>query len=786
MCTVSTIRDRIVELVQVIVALAALSLPLPVLAQAPLGTAIAWPDSQATALIIWNFPLTGGGAVSTIQIRHCSAGATVCSAYPTPVSLFQGDVTLTNCDWADVYCPNYIYDTQLQASTTYVDMVTLFPSASNTTGQVTSVVTLPYTTLAFPVPSITSFQPMSGTSVLLTTNESSQYYWGMNVYGCPGAGCTNFESLGTFYDGNFNPNLALPSPTTLSGGVSGLTPATDYTFYVTAFDGVNTSAASPTFTFETPAPDTTPPTPPTSLAAQVVSGTEIDLSYGSSTDNLYLSVYEIQRCAGSGCTNFTVVGSPVPGLALTYADTGLTPSTTYQYSVIAIDGSGNQSSPSNVVTATTLPGAPATLTASNTTTTQVTLTWTPTGNVAGLAAYLIEQCSGVGCTNFSQVAQVNAPTEQIAGLTPATTYQFRVRSVDPSGNDSGYSNVVSVTTLPIAAPTGPNATVLSDSQITLTWTASTALNVTAYLIERCSGAGCKNFDQIGSVASFPYMDGGLLPLTFYQYRIRAQDAAGNLSDYVTVSATTLTLGAPTGLIGVAVSTSQINLSWFASPSTGAATYLVARCSGVGCTSFAQIATVSGATYSDTGLTANTTYVYEVQGTNSEGASSGYSSSVAVTTFALAPATSLTATAASSSQVNLSWTASASSGATNYIVQRCNGAGCNGFTTIANVASLSYADSGLGAATAYSYRVQATDSGGDLSAASNIASTQTMAGSGGGSTGGGGPGGGTGSGSNPATYIYDATGHLRQVVTSSGTTTYTYDAAGHVVSIQSGP
>ena len=783
MCTVSTIRDRIVGLVQVIVALAALSFSLPVLAQVPLNTASASPGSQGTALIMWNFSLIGGGSVSTIQIQHCSAGVTACSAEPPAVALFQEGVTLTNCDWADTYCPNYIYDTQLQASTTYVDMVTMYPSASNTTGQITSVLTAPYTIPAFPVPSITSIQATSGSSVLLTTSESSQYYWGMNVYGCPGAGCTNFESLSTFYYSNFNPSLALPSPATLTGLVSGLTPATDYTFYVTAFDGVNTSAASPTFTFETPAPDTTPPTTPANLVANVVSGTEIDLSFGSSTDNLYLSSYEVRRCAGSGCTNFTGVGSP--GLALTYDDTALTPSTTYQYSVVAIDGSGNQSSPSNVVTATTLPGAPTTLTASSTTSTQVTLSWTPTGNVAGLAAYLIEQCVGAGCTTFSQVAQVSSPTDTITGLTPATTYQFRVRSVDPSGNDSGYSNVVSVTTLPIAAPTGLAATVLSDSQITLTWTASTAPNVTAYLIERCTGAGCTNFDQIGSVASFLYMDGGLLPLTTYQYRIRAQDAAGNLSDYVTVSAATLTLGAPTGLIGVAVSTSQINLSWFASPSTGAATYLLARCSGVGCTSFAQIATVSGATYSDTGLTANTTYVYEVQGTNSAGASSGYSSAVAVTTFALAPATNLTATATSSSQVNLTWAASASTGATNYIVQRCNGAGCNGFTTIANVTSLSYADSGLGAATAYSYRVQATDSGGDLSAASNVASTQTQAGTGGGSTGGGGTGGGTGSGRNPATYIYDSSGHLQQVVTSSGTTTYTYDAAGHVVSIQSG-
>src|ERR1700722_4728400 len=157
MCTVSTIRNRIIGSVQVIVALVAFSLSLPGLAQS--GTATASAVSQGSALVTWSSALTGGGAVSTIQIRHCVAGATVCSAYPTPVSLFQGGVTLNNCDTAG--CPSFVFDTQLQASTTYVDMVTLFPSASNTTGQVTSVLTAPYTTLAFPVPSITSIQAMS-------------------------------------------------------------------------------------------------------------------------------------------------------------------------------------------------------------------------------------------------------------------------------------------------------------------------------------------------------------------------------------------------------------------------------------------------------------------------------------------------------------------------------------------------------------------------------------------------------------------------------------------------
>jgi YD repeat-containing protein len=789
---VCAIPNHIRAQAQLINALLVLSLSSPLLAQAPPpGTATASAGNQGSALVWWNFGLVGGGSYSSVQVQHCSVSVSACSDPSASPTIFQGNLTLENCDTTAV-CPVSVYDTELAASTTYVEKVTLFPSASNTAGQITSVLTAPFTTAAFPTPSISSFQGVTGSNVQLVTNEADQYYLGMNVYGCLGAGCTNFAFLGNgMCCVNWSTDLGiLPlSPPALTVTVGGLIPATTYTVYVTAYDAQNTSAASPTFTLTTPAVDTTPPTTPANLTATAISPTEIRLSYGSSTDDLYLAGYLVQRCTGAGCTSFAQAGGSLAGV-LTYDDTGLTPSTTYEYEVLATDGSNNRSPPSNLVEVTTLPGAPTALTASNATSTQVTLSWTLTGTAAGLAGYLIEQCRGAGCSTFSQVAQVSSPSDQITGLTPRTTYQFRVRSADPSGNDSGYSNIVTVTTLPVAGPAAVTATGLSDSQITLAWTASTAPGVSAYLIERCAGASCTNFVQIGSTPNSPYMDGGLLPLTTYQYRIRAQDASGDLSDYVATSATTITLAAPTGLSGAAVSTSQINLSWFASPSTGVTSYLLERCSGVGCTGFSQIAAVSGTSYSDTGLAPNTIYVYRVRGTDPAGALSDYAPALAVTTLALAPATNLTATAISSSQINLGWGASASSGTTGYIVQRCNGVGCNGFAPIASVSSVSYADTGLCASTAYRYRVLAVDSGGDMSAASNVASAQTPSGSGSngcsnGGSGSGGSGGGTGSGSSPTTYVYDSNGHLLKAITNSGTTTYTYDAAGHVVSIKNG-
>src|SRR6266481_1952681 len=125
--------------------------------------------------------------------------------------------------------------------------------------------------------------------------------------------------------------------------------------------------------------------------------------------------------------------------------------------------------------------------------------------------------------------------------------------------------------------------------------------------------------------------------------------------------------APGNLTATAVSTSQIDLSWTASTSTiGISHYVVQRCQGAGCTNFAQIATTAlRLTYSDTGLLSNTSYSYRVQAVDTAGTPSTFSNTATATTPAptfTAP-TNLTATAAGSTQINLSWTAATETGGT---------------------------------------------------------------------------------------------------------------------------
>src|SRR6266853_1802381 len=75
-------------------------------------------------------------------------------------------------------------------------------------------------------------------------------------------------------------------------------------------------------------------------------------------------------------------------------------------------------------------------------------------------------------------------------------------------------------------------------------------------------------------------------------------------------------------------------------------------------------------------------------------------------------TGLTATAASTSQINIAWTASTDNVAvTGYRVERCQGAGCTSFAQIATPTATSFNDTGLTTATSYSYRVRAADAAG---------------------------------------------------------------------------
>ncbi len=547
---------------------------------------------------------------------------------------------------------------------------------------------------------------------------------GYSVQRCAGSGCANFATV-----------------TSVGGGTTAyndtsVSPSTTYTYQIVASDAAgNPSSPSNPASATTPA-DTQAPTAPANLAAAVVGNTQINLSWTASMDNVGVTNYLIQRCAGPACSSFAQVGS-TGSVATTYNDTTVSASTSYTYQVIATDAANNPSLPSNTATAITTgpPAAPSGLLATAAGATQINLSWT--NNAINQTGFKVERSPDN--VTFTQIGTsgASATTYSDPNLVPKTLYYYRVRATNASG-DSGYTNVSSATTAAdTTAPTAPSnltATAASSTQINLSWNASTDnVGVTGYQILRCQGVSCTNFAQIAAPAGTgtTYIDTGLSPSTSYSYEIIATDAAGNPSSPSNIGSTATLSGppaAPSGLLASAASATQINLSW-TNNATNQTGFKVER-SPDGVT-FTQIGTTGATitTYSDSPLALVTLYYYRVRATNGAG-DSAYSNIASTTTLAdttppTAP-TNLTATATSSTQINLSWTASTDNvGVTGYQIQRCQGAGCASFAQVGTSTTPSFPDTGLLASTSYSYQVRALDAANNPSGFSNVATTTTQ-------------------------------------------------------------
>jgi len=99
---------------------------------------------------------------------------------------------------------------------------------------------------------------------------------------------------------------------------------------------------------------------------------------------------------------------------------------------------------------TTPPTAP-TLVLLASSSTEIDITWSGATDNIGVTGYVVERCTGAGCSNFGALGSPTTPPFYSSGLTPNTTYIFRMRALDAAGNASPNSNLLTVTT-PVASP----------------------------------------------------------------------------------------------------------------------------------------------------------------------------------------------------------------------------------------------------------------------------------------------------------------------------------------------
>jgi endonuclease/exonuclease/phosphatase family metal-dependent hydrolase len=192
-----------------------------------------------------------------------------------------------------------------------------------------------------------------------------------------------------------------------------------------------------------------------------------------------------------------------------------------------------------------VPAAPTNLTAQASSSTQIQLQWSD--NATNESGYKIERgtsSSGPWTQIATTAANVTSYTD--TGLAAQTTYYYRVRASNASG-DSPYSNTATATTPPdTTPPTAPTNLVAQggNRRITLGWTCSTdsgGSGLVGYEVFRgTSETG--SFIKVATVtgaSACTYTNTGLKKGTTYYYFVKAFDSAGNRSaPSNTASATT--------------------------------------------------------------------------------------------------------------------------------------------------------------------------------------------------------------------------------------------------------
>lgn len=142
---------------------------------------------------------------------------------------------------------------------------------------------------------------------------------------------------------------------------------------------------------------------------------------------------------------------------------------------------------------------------------------------------------------------------------PLVTLLFAIAGCNATANGPKSPDPGGDTTAP-TAPGSLQATASSSTQVGLIWAASTDnMAVTGYRIESCSGASCSSFTQIATSAATTFNVSGLTASTSYSFRIRASDAAGNLSAYSNV-ATATTLTGTSIVVSVSPTATTLNIS----------------------------------------------------------------------------------------------------------------------------------------------------------------------------------------------------------------------------------
>src|SRR3989441_24250 len=358
---------------------------------------------------------------------------------------------------------------------------------------------------------------------------------------------------------------------------------------------------------------------------------------------------------------------------------------------------------------------------------QVALAWDANTD-PDLAGYKLYY--GLSSGSYQSSVDVgNVTSYTLSGLLDGRIYYFAATAYNLSLAESGFSNEVSKAIADVTPPTvsisaPANGVTVSGTAVTVSASASDNVGVAGVQF-KLDGVNLGAEDTVAPYSAT--WNTTLATSGTHSLTAVARDAAGNTATAVGVSVTVANDTTPPVISSVSafnISSAAATITW-ATNEAGDSQVDYGLTTAYGSSTPLNLSLLTAHAMTLTGLLATTTYHYRVKSRDAAG-NLATSADFTLTTLIAVPdttppsvPTNLSASAVSSSQITLSWTASTDNvGVAGYQIYR-------GGSQIATTSLTSYADTGLSPAATYVYQVSAYDAAGNVSALSASASAATL-------------------------------------------------------------
>ena len=431
----------------------------------------------------------------------------------------------------------------------------------------------------------------SGLAVSSITSNSAIINW---------TAVTGATSYNIQYKTAANAAFTTLTSTTNTINLSGLTANTIYTYQIQTVCSGGVSAFSTSNTFTTLAVAAC--AVPTGLASSSITSSSAAISWVAvSGATSYLIQYKTSTAAA-----YTSISSSTNSISLT----GLSVSTSYTFQVQTVCSNTLSSAFSSVgaftTTASTACAVPTGILTSGITSSGVVISWAA---VSGVTGYKVQYKTN-SATTFTTLTSTSN-TINLTGLVAGTTYNYQVQTVCSSTLSSSWSSLANFNTSAIATcstPTGILVSGITASAATITWAAVTG--AASYSVQYKTNAAAA-FITLNSTSNSVNLS-GLNASTAYTYQVQTicsnglSSALSTSSTFTTSVATTC--ATPTGAAVSGITTNSATINWTAV--SGAQSYKLQYKAGTA--ALFTVVTCTTNTYMITGLTAGTSYSYQVQ------------------------------------------------------------------------------------------------------------------------------------------------------------------------------